>query len=168
MSVIPGGNISFIYDLKCKFPKSCLKSHFLDPLKLYLAVALICSMYYSHCNVWHCMYCPVSVRLWWTLWWGPSHPSWTCCWCVWSSGSSSVLWGWTCLLESTTTALMRRQRNISRPQTSTTRRNVLHSSIPITVRFAGKTSRSTLITWALDIWHSYKWCVYFIILFKCH
>lgn len=116
---------------------------------------LICCIYLR----WHVV--SVVIRLWWMRWWGPSHPSWTCCWCVWSSGSSSVLWGWTCLLENTTTALTKRQRNISRLMKSTTRRNVLHSSTQITVRFAGKTSRSTLITWELDIWHFYKWCVLF-------
>lgn len=109
-------------------------------------------------------------RSWWMRWWVPSHPSWTCCWCVWSSGSSSALWGWTCSLESTTTALTKQARSISSPMMSTTRRSVKRSCLQITVTFAGKTSRSTLITWVLDIWHSYKWCVlfhYFIIKQQC-
>ncbi len=105
----------------------------------------------------------LSCRLSWMLWWVPFPPLWMCCWCVWSSGWSSVLWVSTCLLGSTITASMRHQRSILKLTLSTTRQNALHSWMQATQRFAGRMWRSTSIMWVQVTWHSCKCVISYLI-----
>ena len=107
----------------------------------------------------------VLFRLWWTPWWVLSPPSWMCCWCVSSSGSSSASWGSICLLESITTVTITLLRKTSSLTSSTTKQSVLHSSIQTTLKSDGKTSRSILTMWGQDTWHFCKWWDTFVVCF---
>lgn len=96
-------------------------------------------------------------RLWWTPWWVPYPPSWMCCLCASSSGSSSASWVSTCLPGNTITASTRRPKSTFCRMTSTIKLSALSWLTAITLRSGGKTWRSILTMWVRDILHFCKW-----------